>query len=165
YPQFVDPQPPVVLNVQFRKALLFAIDRQAMVDTLMYSLVPIANGPLDPDSREFKATESSLVRYPYDPQRATQLIEGIGYAKGADGMFRDGAGQPLAVEIRGAATRDIHVKGLFPIVDAWQKVGVGGEPVVVSAQQASDLQDQATFHAFQLVRQDYHLNRLISYHS
>src|SRR5439155_10216335 len=90
---------------------------------------------------------------------------GIGYAKGADGMFRDGAGQPLAVEIRGAATRDIHVKGLFPIVDAWQKVGVGGEPVVVSAQQASDLQDQATFHAFQLVRQDYHLNRLISYHS
>jgi peptide/nickel transport system substrate-binding protein len=164
YPQFVNPQPEVVLNVQFRKALLYAIDRQAMADTLMAGLVPLANGPLDPNSREFKATEASAVKYEFDPRRAVQLIEGIGYTRGADGMFRDAAG-PLGVDIRGAASRDIHVKGLFPIANNWQAVGVGAETVVISAQQASDLQDQATFRAFQLVRQDYHLNRLISYHS
>jgi ABC-type transport system substrate-binding protein len=105
------------------------------------------------------------VRHPYDPRRAVQILEGIGLVRGADGNFRDATGQPIPVEIRGAATRDIHVKGLFPIVDNWQKIGLAAEPNVISAQQASDLQDQATFKAFQLVRQDYHLNRLISYHS
>jgi hypothetical protein len=57
------------------------------------------------------------------------------------------------------------VKGLFPVADYWQKVGVPTEPVVISAQQASDPQDQATFHSFQLVRQDYHLLRLLAFHS
>lgn len=166
YPQFVDPQPPVVLNLQFRKALLHAIDRQAMADSLMAGLVPLAHGPLDPSSREFKATEASTVKYEFDPRRATQLIESIGYTRGVDGMFRDGAGQPLAVDIRGAASRDIHVKGLFPIANNWQQVGVGAETVVISAQQASDLRDQAEgYRAFQLLRQNYHLARLVSYHS
>jgi peptide/nickel transport system substrate-binding protein len=165
YPQHLNPQPAIVQNVEFRRALLHAIDRQAMADTLMYGLVPVTDSPLDPNSREYKATEASLVRYPFDQRRAVQLIEGLGFVRGGDGTFRDPAGQPLSVEIRGAATRDIHVKGLFPIVDNWQKVGLAAEPVVISAQQASDLQDQATFKAFQLVRQDYHLNRLISYHT
>jgi len=165
YPQMVEPQPPIVLNLQFRRALMHAIDRQGMVDGLMYGLVPVTNSPLNPTTREYKATQSSVVDYPFDPQRAGQLIGDIGYTRGPDGMFRDAAGQPLYAEIRGAASRDIHVKGLFPIVDNWQKVGVGSDPIVISAQQASDLQDQATFHAFQLVRQDYGLNRLIAYHS
>src|SRR5207247_2383091 len=130
-------------------------------ETLMAGLVPVAHGPLDPSSREFKATESSLVRYNYDPRQAGALIEAIGYQRGPDGVFRDAAGQPLSLEVRGAASRDIQVKGLFPIANNWQQVGVAAEPVVISAQQASDLQDQSTFHAFQLVRQDYHLNRLI----
>jgi peptide/nickel transport system substrate-binding protein len=165
YPQHLNPQPAIVSNPEFRRALLHAIDRQAMADTLMYGLVPVTDSPLDPNSREYKATEASAVRHPYDPRRATQILEGIGLVRGAEGSFRDGSGQPVAVDIRGAATRDIHVKGLFPIVDNWQKIGLTAEPVVVSAQQASDLQDQATFKAFQLVRQDYHLNRLLSYHS
>ncbi len=165
YPQHLNPQPALVSNPEFRRALLHAIDRQAMADTLMYGLVQVTDSPLDPNSREYKATEASLVRHPHDPRRAVQILEGLGLVRGADGMLRDSSGQQIPVEIRGAATRDIHVKGLFPIVDYWHKVGLAAEPNVISAQQASDLQDQATFKAFQLVRQDYHLNRLVSYHS
>ncbi len=165
HPQFVNPQPTAVLNVQFRKALMHAIDRQTMADTLMAGLVPVAHGPLDVNSREFKATEASLVKYEYDPRRATQMLQALGYTAGSDGMLRDGSGQPLPVEVRGYASRDIQVKGLFPVADNWQRIGVAAEPLVLSAQQASDPQDQATFRSFLLVRQDYHLNRLVAYHS
>jgi peptide/nickel transport system substrate-binding protein len=165
FAQFMDPQPPVVLNPQLRKALLHAIDRQAMADTLMAGLVPVAPSVLDPNSREFKATERDHVAYPLDPRRAAQMIEGLGYLRGGDGLFRDALGQPLTLQLRGAASRDIHVKGLFPIADNWQQVGVTPDILVVSAQGAQDAQDEATFRAFRLVRQNNHLDRLISFHS
>jgi peptide/nickel transport system substrate-binding protein len=165
HPQFVGPEPAVVLNPQFRKALMYALDRQTMVDTLMMGLVLMAHGPLDVSSREFRATEASLVRYTYDPRRAGQMLQELGYTPGGDNLLRDGSGQPINVEVRGYASRDIQIKGLFPISDNWQRVGVAAEPQVLSAQQASDRQDQATFKSFLLVRQDYHLNRLVAYHS
>jgi peptide/nickel transport system substrate-binding protein len=105
------------------------------------------------------------VKYSYDPRRAAQLMESISLSRGSDGLVRDASGQPLTVELRGAASRDIHVKGLFPIANDWQQVGVTTDTVVVSNQQASDLQDQATFKAFQLTRTGYHLNRLVAFHS
>lgn len=36
YPQFINPQPPIVADVRFRRALLHAIDRQELVDNLMF---------------------------------------------------------------------------------------------------------------------------------
>jgi peptide/nickel transport system substrate-binding protein len=165
HPQFVNPQPTAVLNPQFRRALMHAIDRQTMADTLMAGLVPVANGPLDVSSREFKATEASLVKYDYNPRRATEILQGIGYTPGSDGMLRDASGPLGPVEVRGYASRDIQVKSVFPVADNWQRIGVAAEPQVLSAQQASDPQDQATFRSFLLVRQDYHLNRLVAYHS
>jgi len=165
HPQFVNPQPTAVLNPQFRRALMHAMDRQTMADTLMQGLVPVAHGPLDVSSREFKATESYLVKYDYNPRRATEILQGLGYTSGPDGMLRDGSGPLGPVEVRGYASRDIQVKSLFPVADNWQRIGIAAEPQVLSAQQASDPQDQATFRSFLLVRQDYHLNRLVSYHS
>src|SRR5207253_5782163 len=34
YPQFVNPNPPIVTNVEFRRGLLMAVDRQEMADTV-----------------------------------------------------------------------------------------------------------------------------------
>ena len=49
---------------------------------------------------EYQETESGIVRYEYDPRRATQMLEELRYAKRADGMFRDVAGAPLQMEVR-----------------------------------------------------------------
>jgi len=79
-------------------------------------------------------------------------------------MFRDwprwpGPGRG---ESDGAASRDIQVKGLFPPRTTGGRWVTTAEPVVISAQQASDIQDQA-FHAFQLVRRDY--GTALAFHS
>src|SRR5207247_620226 len=89
YPQFVNPALPAVLDLDFRRALLHAIDRQEMVNTLMGGLVPIAHGPLNPQTAEYKATEASLLRYDFDPRRTAQLLANLGYTRGADGVVRD----------------------------------------------------------------------------
>ena len=57
---------------------------------------------LSPNAAEYKAVEPSLVKYEYDPQKATQMIEELGYTKGADGSLRDASGQRLGERLQRA---------------------------------------------------------------
>jgi peptide/nickel transport system substrate-binding protein len=165
YPQFVKPASSILLDVEFRRALLHAIDRQEMVNSLMGGLVPIAHSPLNPQTAEYKATAPSIVRYPYDPARAGQLLAGLGFTRGPGGLLQDAAGQPLSVDVWGTANRDLHVTGLFPIVSYWRQAGVDAQPVVIPAQRATNLEEQATFPGFLFLRQDYGQVRMLAFHS
>src|SRR5206468_810478 len=98
----------------FRRALLQAIDRQAMADEIQAGLVPIAHSYVRPGDPFFGGTDAMVVRYDYSPQRAGQMLEELGYAKDADGMFRDPSGQRLALEVRATTNPVIHTKTLFP---------------------------------------------------
>ena len=48
---------------------------------------------------------------------------------------------------------DIHLKTLFPVADAWQRIGIVVEPQVLPQQRAQDRAYRATFPAFLLWRQ------------
>ena len=165
YPQMIDPQPRIVLNVQFRRALMYATDRQQLVDTLMQGLLPVADNVFSPGTREFEATRESMVHYDYDPSRAARMLEELGYTRGADGTLRDSSGQPLQMEVRSYAQRDIHQKTLFPLVDFWKQAGIAAEPSARSATQAQDAREQATFPSFLVLRQGNGLERLVGLHS
>jgi len=131
----------------------------------MAGLLPIADGPLFPGTAEYKATESQLVRYTYEPQRSAQMIESLGYTRGADGLFRDASGQKLGFEVRAAAQRDLHIKTLFPVVHFWQQLGIDAQPLTLPAQNAGNLEEQATFPGFQVLRQPGGRDKLTSFHS
>jgi peptide/nickel transport system substrate-binding protein len=165
YPQSIDPQPRVVLNPQFRRALVHAVDRQQMVDTLMNGLLPVADSVFTPGTPEYEATERGVVRYAYDPRRAGQILEELGYSRGGDGMFRDASGQPLQMEVRSYAQRDIHHKTLFPLVGFWRQIGIAAEPVALSADRARDAREQATFPSFLVLRQPNGVDRMVGLHS
>ena len=165
YPQMIDPQPRIVLNVQFRRALMHATDRQQLVDTLMQGLLPIADNVFSPGTREFDATREGIVRYEYDPGRAGRMFEELGYSRGAEGVLRDGNGQPLQMDVRSYAQRDIHHKTLFPLVDFWKQAGIAAESSARSATQAQDAREQATFPSFLVLRQGNGLERLVGLHS
>lgn len=165
YAQSIDPQPRVVLVPQFRRALLHAVDRQQMVDTLMKGLLPIAHSVLTPGTPEYEATESHVVRYEYDPRLAGRLLEELGYTRGADGTLRDATGQVLHLEVRSYAQRDIHHKTLFPLVDFWRQIGIAAEPIALPADRARDAREQATFPSFLVLRQPNGLSRMVALHS
>lgn len=88
YPQLINPtQPAVMTDIRFRRAVMHAIDRQALVDTLMRGQSSIAHVFLNPNEPEYREIEPRIVKYDYDPRLAVQLIEQLGYARGADGTF------------------------------------------------------------------------------
>jgi peptide/nickel transport system substrate-binding protein len=152
HPQFVNPRLPIVTDRRFRQALIQGIDRQEMVDTLQYGMVPVAYTFLNPAEPEFPAVEASLVRYEYNPAQAVRQIEDLGYTRGPNGLFVDGTGQPLSVEIRVTEGLEIQVKATFAVADALQRIGVGVDPVVRSVQSNNNREEVATFPNFRLMR-------------
>jgi peptide/nickel transport system substrate-binding protein len=165
YPQMLTPNPAVVGDVRFRRALYQAIDRQQLVDSLQAGLVPVAHSYVPPSMAESKDLEGAVVRYDYDPARATQAIEALGYTKGSDGYFRDAAGQRLNVELRTTADNDIHRATVLPIADGWQRIGVGVEPNIIPVQRQRDREYRANSPAFEMLQQGNDFPSLATHHS
>jgi len=91
-PQHLNPDPPIVGNVQFRRALYTAIDRTELANIFTAGFGTAANSGVLPSEPFFDYVEAHVVHYAYDPQRAAQLVEGLGYTRGPDGVFQHNAG-------------------------------------------------------------------------
>lgn len=153
YPQFVGPAEPLILNPRFRRALLSAIDRQGMADSLQSGVVPVADSFISPRSPYYPAIESSIVRYPYDARQAARMVEDLGYRREADGMFVDASGRRLSVGIQVTRAQEIQVKTALSVEDYWRQIGVGVEVDIVPVQLAQDLEYRANFPGFAVQRQ------------
>lgn len=161
YPQLINPtQPALMTDVRFRRAVLHAIDRQSLVDTLMQGQSAIAHIFLNPDEPEYREIESSIVRYEYDPRATLQLIEQLGYSRGADGMFAQ-AGQQLSVHFQ-AALLDIQQKSLLSIADSLKRVGMATEIEILTPQRLDDRGYRAQRPGFELTRTANELSAYLS---
>ncbi len=149
YPQFVNPNPSVIRDLRFRRALMQATNRQQMADTLEGGLSAVAESFVHPRETEYKDVESSLVRYAYDPRRAVEAIEELGFTKGPDRMYQDPSGQRLEISIY-ATQLDAHQKMVFTLNDEWPALGIGVDPVIIPPQRAQDAEYRATFPGFSL---------------
>jgi len=143
-PQLLEPDPAILLNVNFRKAMLYAIDRQQMADEIDHGLVPVAHGPVNPSVREGKETESALVKYEYDPRKSAQMIEALGYTKGSDGFYHDAAGQLLKIEVR-TTQSEINPKTMFASADFLKRAGIEIESVIIPLQLVNDQKYRSAF--------------------
>ena len=165
FPQFVGGTPSALTDLTFRRALMHALDREGMAETIQAGLVPVAHLFLNPKDPDFERVQGSALRYDFDVRRAAQLIEGLGFSKGADGAYRDGAGQRLAPQIWTSGGLDIQVKSIFAVADAWTRVGVAAEPTIVAPQRWSDREYVAGFPGFRMNRQGNTLLSLKNYAS
>jgi peptide/nickel transport system substrate-binding protein len=147
--QFVDPQPGIVADVRFRKALVHAIDRQGMADTLQFGLSPVAHSFLSPDQPQYREIEAGLVRYDYDPRKAAQMIEALGYVRGADGAFRDSTGQRLELDIRTGGT-EITPKASAVVAEAWGRLGIPTSITLIPVSRRDEREYMSTYPAFRV---------------
>ena len=145
-PQHMDPNPAVVANPVFRRALLYGLDRQTLADTIGYG-APVGHGLVFAGSADYPAVESSIVRYDYDPRRAAELLQQLGYTRGADGTFSDAAGERLGVEVR-TGPGDNNEKVMLAVANQWQQLGVATTPFLMSTAQNQEPQFRATFPGF-----------------
>ena len=88
WPQLVNASPSIVGDLRFRRALYTALDRRTMAETLEGGLVYVADGWITPTLPEYAEVAQSFVRYEYDPGRARQEIQALGYSPGPDGILR-----------------------------------------------------------------------------
>jgi peptide/nickel transport system substrate-binding protein len=162
FPQFLNPRPAIILEAPFRRALLQMIDRALLVDTLQYGLAAVAHTNMIPDNPEFKYVEPHLVKYPYDPRAASQLIEGLGYTRGADGGFRDSSGQRLSIEARVVTSREVTEKTAIAVMNMWEQAGLGVDLIMLTLQQGRDREFRQTRPGFEIVGQPEEIYRFHS---
>jgi len=162
YGQALTPSPAVLGDVRFRRALLMALDRQEMSESLQAGHAPVGHSFLEPTQSFYKDVESSITKYSYDPRQAAQIIEGLGLQRGADGFYLDNSGQPLQVETRTNAGDDLKDKLLLSTADSWKRIGVDVNTFIVPRQQASNREFRATYPGFDLVRQPFDPVRWLS---
>jgi peptide/nickel transport system substrate-binding protein len=162
YPQALTPNPAILGDVRFRQALLHAMDRQAMSESLQGGQAAVAHTIYEYGAPDYRELERFIVKYEYDVRRATQIIGELGYTRAADGYFRDASGQQLVVQSMTNAGDDLKEKMILVGADYWKAAGVNVDTVVTPRQRATDREYRATYPGMDLVRQPWELDRFIS---
>jgi peptide/nickel transport system substrate-binding protein len=153
HPQLLNPTPAAVADARFRRALSHAIDRRELVDSLAGGLIGPAESFLAPSDPMYREIESGVVRQEYEPRRAAQLLEGLGFTRGTDGAYRDGTGLRVELEIRSIAVPEQQAKVAVAAADYWQRLGIPTQPVPIPPQRARDVEWRANFPAFEVAQQ------------
>lgn len=152
FPQFLNPNPPIVTDARFRRALYYALDRKEMAETLGSGLAPQADTFLDPEEPEYRELETSIVRYEYDAAQASRILEDLGYTREGDGFFHDPSGQTLSLELRSTGA-ELTRKTTSSVAAYWQRSGIQVDLNLFPNAQFRDRQYVATFPAFTLFNQ------------
>jgi peptide/nickel transport system substrate-binding protein len=147
--QYIDASPAIVTSTDFRKALVYATDREALEQTLNHGVSKVAHTFLLPNQPQYQEIEARVPKYEYDPRKAEQMIGDLGYSKRPDGFWYDAGGQKLNVELRTTELLDVQVKTATAVADYWKAVGVGTDLLVIPLQRQGDTPYRATFPAFE----------------
>ena len=115
---------PMFVDVRVRRALLHAIDRDAMVQNLFRGEKVVSHLPLSRVRKSYKNALAASTIYKFDPERAKKLLAEAGWKPGSDGVLANGKGERLEFEFRVTAERRDHEQAQAVIADYWKKIGV-----------------------------------------
>ena len=107
-------------DVRVRQALLYAIDRPAMIKSILKGYGQVATGPIAPIQKGFY--NAGVVQYPYDPQKAKQLLAQAGWKPGPDGTLQKD-GKPLVISMPTASYQQLVPITLL-VQQYWKNIGV-----------------------------------------
>ncbi len=74
---------PMLADKRTRQAMMYSLDRQAMINTLQMGYADLADSPFNPIVSAYE----SLPQYNYDPEKAKQLLAEVGWKPGPDGVL------------------------------------------------------------------------------
>jgi peptide/nickel transport system substrate-binding protein len=112
-----------LLDVRFRKALLYALDREEVAETAAAGAARVINSTTYPDSALGKVVEAAAPKYDLDPARAQALLGELGWQKDSDGILTKN-GQQLELSYRvGAGLTDGNM--IFPVIQQqYRRIGI-----------------------------------------
>jgi len=107
-------------DVRVRQAANYAINKQSLVDNVLQGTADVAAGPTPPAFNW--AYNDDLSPYPYDPDKARQLIKDAG-AEGADVTFyvtQGGSGMLDPIPMGTAIQADLNAVGLNVKIETYE---------------------------------------------
>ncbi|MBM4261680.1 MAG: hypothetical protein FJ145_09640 [Deltaproteobacteria bacterium] len=111
-------------DVRVRRALLHAIDRDAMVQNMFKGEKVVSHLPLSRTRKTYNKALAASTVYKYDAERAKKLLADAGWKPGPDGVLTNDKGEKLEFEFRVTAERRDHEQAQAIIADYWKKIGV-----------------------------------------
>ena len=138
YLQFRDPTLPWAQDVRVRQALIHGLNREEIVESLLFGLVPRADYYVPPEDTTYRLAEQrGLPRYAYDLQRAERLLADAGWTRGADRTFQNSAGQALTIDVTASGQGD-NVAEATAIAGQWSASGFQSRPTPYPANLATE---------------------------
>jgi peptide/nickel transport system substrate-binding protein len=145
-PEFA--RPSALLDVRARRAMLHAIDRQALSEAILEGEGILADSLLPPTVGFAGEIDRAVTKYSFDVRRTEQLMGELGYRKGSDGFFTSPTDGRFNPEVRGVAEGQEGQETTI-IADNFRKAGVDAAlDMVPAAQRAQSDELKASFPGF-----------------
>jgi len=141
-PELVNP--PILRDVRIRKALAYAMDNDAALEAITYGKGRVVVVPIPSDYDYYPAVEREVPRYPFDQNRARQLIEEVGFVRGSDGFYQSPSGEAFRLEY-GFILQANNERENAIFVDSLRRVGVAASPRPLTAVELRDPQARVSF--------------------
>lgn len=114
-------------DVETRRALLYALDRQSMVDNIMLGFAEVAQGT-QPILSPAYDPESITTKYNFDVAKAQELLATAGWADSDGDGILERDGQPFSFQIMYASGSPTSDQIVAFVQDSWKAIGVDAQP-------------------------------------
>lgn len=112
----------ILQDVNVRKALAYGLDRQSVVEAAFGGQANVIDIPQSTVSWAYPEDED-FVKYPYDPEKAKQLLEEAGWKVGSDGI-REKDGVKLSLKFLASSPNSVN-DALVPImIQNYKDIGI-----------------------------------------
>ncbi|NLW17584.1 MAG: hypothetical protein GX033_08100 [Firmicutes bacterium] len=128
-----------------RQALAHAINRQSIVDDLLYGEGNVADNPF-PKTIWAYPGDDVIKHYNYDPERAIELFQEAGYTYENGVMSKDG--KPVKWTLKYPSGNKVREKAAELIHQNLKDIGIEIELMLMEFQALSDACAQGDFHLF-----------------
>ncbi len=112
---------PVLADKRLRKALIHALDREALSQRLFAGRQPVAHASVSPLDW---IHDPDIPTYPYDPEKAKALLDEAGWSVLEDGLRHNAAGQRLTLELMTTAGNRSRELVEQVLQSMWRQVGI-----------------------------------------
>lgn len=114
---------PILKDVRVRKALVYAIDRDRLTQSLFEGKQVKAISSLTPLDPWYTDDPQKIVLYPYNRRKAKKLLKEAGWKKGSDGyLYKDG--KKLTLNLMTTAGNKLRELVQVYLKAEWKKIGV-----------------------------------------